>query len=155
MNINFKIWLENENDNDIEVNSLGSFFKTGQPVSFKYARNTNKAPDFGSTYQQDIEPHGRYMIQQYVNDLPDNWESGEITFNNPLVLPFNTVHGNYFDDQSWKAELLRRFGGKKGLQLSKAIAKAGYDGIVAVSLGPDGKPYDTREIVDLRWLHEK
>lgn len=148
----FKYWLEN---NELEVTSLGSFFKTGVPVTFKYSRNKEKAGYFGKQYQQDIEPHGRYVIQQYVDDenLPKTWESGTITFKNPLVIPFNTIHGNTYDENSWKFQLSRRFGGKKGLNLSKAIAKAGYDGIVAVSVGPDGKPYDTSEIVDLRWLH--
>ena len=152
--MDFKKWLEN---NDPEINHMGSLFKTGTPVQFKYARNTEKAPHFGSIYQQDIEPYGRYMIQQYVDDkdLPKNWESGTASFKNPLVIAFNAVPFNGYDDKSWKAEVSRRFGGKTGLALSKAIVKAGYDGIVTVDLGPDGKPYDTREIVDLRWLHQK
>jgi len=140
----FKFWLENH-----EVEWKGKLFKHGQPVSFPYIRNPEKAISFGSTYQQDIEPHGKYLIHKDI-DSPEGWETGEINFKNPYVLPFNTVHGNYYDDNSWKAELSRKFGYKVGKKLSQAIVDAGYDGIITISIGPDGKPYDTREIVDLR-----
>lgn len=150
----FKNWFEN---NDFDVEWKGARFKTGTPVEFKFLRNTEKALHFGSKYQQDIEPHGRYVVQQEVPDehIPPKWESGTIYFRNPLVIPFNSVPFNTYDENSWKAYLSRQYKGKTGLGLSKAIAKDGYDGIVTVSLGPDGKPYDTREIVDLRWLHKK
>ena len=145
----FKLWLEN---GDWELDWRGANFKSGQPVTFNYLRNKEKAPNFGSTYQQDIEPHGKYVIQKEIDGEPDDkrWESGEITFQNPLVLPFNLEHGNTYNDKSWKAELSRRFGGKTGRALSQAIVDAGYDGVVTLSIGPDGKPYDTKEIVDLR-----
>jgi hypothetical protein len=143
----FKLWLENW-----EVEWKGAHFKSGQPVTFKYLKNKEKAPNFGPLYQQDIEPHGKYVIQKEIDDAPDDerWESGEITFQNPLVLPFNSEFSRAYDSNSWKAELSRRFGGKTGRALSQAIVAAGYDGIVTVDVGPDGKPYDTREIVDLR-----
>lgn len=144
----FKNWIENSQDWEYEWQ--GSHFKSGKPVSFSYIRNLEKAPNFGTQFQQDIEPHGKYVIQKQVDKVADGWESGEIDFKNPLVLPFNTVHGDLYNDNSWKAELSRRFGGKKGRELSMAIIKAGYDGVVTLSIGPDGKPYDTREIVDLR-----
>ena len=135
----FKIWFENSTID----------FKTGQPVTFQYVRNKEKSPYFGSRFQQDIEPHGRYVIQKEVDDVPEGWETGEITFNNPLVVPFNVHPGGTYDDKSWKVELSRHFGGKTGRALSQAIVEAGYDGIITLGVGPDGKP-DTKEIVDLR-----
>jgi|LakMenE01Jun11ns_1017448.scaffolds.fasta_scaffold9929699_2 hypothetical protein len=151
----FRNWLENEDDlHQSEIDFLGSKFRTGDNVKFNYLRNTEKAPNFGSLYQQDIEPHGRYVIQDYdpTRELLKNWERGEIEFNNPLVILFNPVFGDGLNERSWKARLSKKYGGKTGLELSKAIVKDGYDGIVTLDVGPDGKPYDTREIVDLRWL---
>lgn len=153
--LNFKLWIENE---DHELNWAGAYFKTGTPVEFKYMRNTKSAPNFASTnhdpYQQNVEPHGRYMIQHPGNEfeLQKGWESGVASFKNPLVIPLNTVHGNVYDENSWKIYVSKKFGGKTGLKLSKAIRKAGYDGIITLGIGPDGQPYDTREIVDLRGI---
>jgi hypothetical protein len=144
----FKNWLENLED--WEVKSGGVHFKHKHPVTFPYLRNPEKAQNFGSLYQQDIEPHGRYVSQRYQDYVPKDFESGEISFKNPLVLPFNPKHGDFYNEKSWKAELHKRYGGKTGRDLALAIIADGYDGIVTLSIGPDGKPYDTREIVDLR-----
>jgi hypothetical protein len=137
----------------ISVTYNGATFATGKPVTFEFMRGTTPAQNFGSRFQQDIEPAGRYMIQRESGDLLPGWESGTVTFHNPLVVPFNWEPFGGYDDKSWKVNLSQKFKGKKGKSLSKAIAKAGYDGIVTVSLGPDGKPYDTREIVDLTSFH--
>jgi hypothetical protein len=137
------------------VTFRGAKFETGTPVTFEFLRNNEKAPNFGSKFQQDIEPAGRYVIQKEVDHVPHGWEAGEITFNKPLVLPFNTGAFGGYDDKSWKAQLSREYGGKTGKELSQALAADGYDGIVTVSIGPDGKSYDTREIIDLRMFSKQ
>jgi len=107
----------------------------GQP--FKYARNPERAPEMGGRFQQDIEPRGRYVVK--ADQAPEGWESGEMMFRNPLVLPW----GKGYDDSSWKVALSKRYGGKTGEDLSRAIAEDGYDGIVTMD------KYGTSEIVDL------
>jgi hypothetical protein len=128
----------------------GVSFETGKPVEVRYIRSTKKAPPPMALdrYQQRIEPAGRYMLHNpEPGDLPPGWESGVVRFQNPLVIPFNRVPGNYYDQWSWKAELAMHYG-KRGRALSRAIVRDGYDGIVTVMLGAG----DTREIVDLTWF---
>ena len=127
------------------------------PVTFPMVRNLQPAPKRQKwqedTYQQDIEPSGRYMTHAA------GWKPGdpemphhayeEVTFKNPLVVPVNTggPDSRIYDENSWKMNLSREFGGKKKQTLANAIARAGYDGIVTVD------KYGTSEIVDLRHLH--
>lgn len=132
-----------------EVEEYGVRFKTGEPVTVRFVRNTKKAPNFGPTYQQDIEPAGRYLIHNpEPGDLPMQWERGEVRFSNPLVLEFNERGEMAYDKDSWKAYLSRKYGGKKGKALSRAIKRDGYDGIVTVQQTSRGARY-TGEIVDL------
>lgn len=132
-----------------ETKEYGRVFKTGVPVEINYVRNTERAPYMGSQFQQDIEPAGRFMVHNPdPGDLPRNWESGRVRFHNPLVIAFNTVPGNYYDETSWKARLQKQYGGK-GRKLSRNILKAGHDGIVTVTVDKNCNPVDTREIVDL------
>lgn len=114
-----------------------------EPFSFEYARNTEKSPNFGGLYGQDIEPHGRYLTQRepsfnYGDD--DRWETGRLTFHNPKHMDFG---GGYSEDSNWKRQLSQEYGGKRGRALSRAVVKDGHDGIVTHD--EDG----TREIVDL------
>lgn len=139
----------------VSVTYRNTEFTTGKPVTFEFIRGTEKSKNFGSTYQQDIEPAGRYMIQKEVDQVLPGWESGSISFNKPLVVPFNTTPFNGYDETSWKAQLSKAYGGLTGKKLSQALARDGYDGIVTVSLGTGGKPYDTREIIDLTSFHPK
>lgn len=136
------------------VEYRGARFETGTPVEFDFVRNTEASPNMGERFQQHIEPAGRYIPQRETDEQPPGWESGRVSFRNPLVLQFNTTPFNGYDENSWKAALSRAYGGKRGKALSAAIAKDGHDGIVTVSMGPDG-PFDTREIVDLRMFHDK
>ena len=109
----------------------GLTFRTRTPVTFTYVRNTERSGYFGSRFQQDIEPAGRYMLHQCDASvpLPRGWERGIVTFHRPLVIPFGKT-GSY-DSTSWKAALRRHFSAK-GARLSKRIVAAGYDGIVTV-----------------------
>jgi hypothetical protein len=103
---------------------------TGQPVTFNYARNNTPAYRAGKTFGQDIEPAGRFLTpvsDEAMNRIP-SLEYGSITFERPLVLEW-TGYG----DDGWKARLSEAFGNKKGQALSKAIANAGFDGIITVT----------------------
>jgi len=132
-----------------KVNENGVRFESGVPVTFDFMRNTERSPYIGSTYQQDIEPAGRYLLHRPPSSVRQSpWEFGTTTFNNPLVLAFNTGDAVY-DERSWKAQLQRAYG-KTGKTLSRALLKEGYDGIVTVELSRAGKPLGTSEIVDLR-----
>ncbi len=133
----------------VVIDEYGTLFVTGIPVSFGFVRSTEKSPYFGSRYQQDIEPAGRYMLHSPdPGDLARGWVRGVVTFESPLVIAFNRDQdGVAYDDTSWKARLHRIYGAK-GSALSRRIREDGYDGIVTVALHR-GEPMDTREIVDL------
>jgi len=124
----------------------GRVFETGKPVSFRYVRNTKKAPRMGATFGQDIEPAGRYLAP--VGDkvkVHDGLETGIVEFESPLV-----VEWVGYGEDGWKARLSRAFGGKKGRALSRAVVNSGFDGIVTVSEARGAKY--ASETVDLRWL---
>ena len=124
----------------------GRVFETGKPVSFRYVRNTKKAPRLGAEFGQDIEPAGRYLapVGDTVKTL-DGLETGTVDFASPLVLDWVG-----YGEDGWKARLSRAFGGKTGRTLSRAVVNAGFDGIVTVS-DSRGIKYAS-ETVDLRWL---
>lgn len=119
-------------------------FETGTPASFEYIRNTEKSPYMGERFGQDIEPAGRYLSYKEpsvnMESMPNTWETGQVSFNNPLVVNFGEGYGT---PTNWKKMVSESFGGKTGKDLSKAVANAGYDGIVTVD------KYGTSEIVDL------
>lgn len=130
-------------------------FETGEPVAFEFLRNTESAPDFGPRYQQDIEPHGRYMLHATPGAVAmPGWVEGRVSFRHPLVLAFNTDPDapTLYNETSWKAQLHEHYG-EVGKNLSRALTRDGYDGIVTVSLGSDGRPMHTKEIVDLTGFH--
>jgi hypothetical protein len=134
----------------------GIRFETGVPVSFPFIRNTQSSPHFGSRFQQDIEPAGRYLLaREGTFDPPSGWEVDTIFFAKPLVIAFNANHGEpYYDEHSWKAQLHRAYG-KKGKRLTEALLRDGYDGIVTVGYDQHGRPVDTKEIVDLRTMRSR
>ena len=122
--------------NAIATTDSGSF-------TFNYLHNPNSSTqhgNFGNQYGQQLEPAGRYLVQQSGDHVPEGWESGQITFNKPLHLPFG---GGYQEESNWKNQLSKQHGGKAGRGLSHVLRTKGYDGIVTHD--EDG----TREIVDL------
>lgn len=129
-------------------NLEASDVQTGRPVQFRYTRNTEKAPYMGSTFGQDVEPAGKYMVAADTRgqDYPSQ-ESGVAKFDNPLVMDSG---GLYQDADNWKQVLTARYGGKTGRVLSDAIRADGHDGIITIA--PASKynqnPYIS-EIVDL------
>lgn len=126
------------------VTHRGRSFKTGQPVTFPYLRNTISARAGGLTtqrlreFQAHIEPAGMYMI---LDELPNSpapspeWEKGSMTFRNPLVIKFNSKDTGRYDDNSWKITLSKAFKKQRGIALTAAIKAEGYDGIVTVADG--------------------
>jgi hypothetical protein len=133
-----------------KATEYGVHFETGVPVTVHYVRGTKKAPPptVDDRYQQRIEPAGRYMLHNpNPGDLALGWEKGTVHFRRPLVIAFNRVPGNYYDEDSWKKQLEKHYR-KRGRALSRAIVKDGYDAVVTVMPGTE----DTREIVDLTWL---
>ena len=127
----------------------GKRFETGLPIEFEYSRNTEPSPYYGSDFQQDIEPSGRYITKSYPNTQLDNLEIGDINFKNPLVILLTEDEKRIYGDKSWKKRLYDAYDGLTGKKLSKAIVEDGYDGVVTVSTHK-GKPVETSEIVDLR-----
>lgn len=134
------------------VKENGVTFRTGQSVTFLYARNTAKAPRVaGNRFGQDIEPAGRYLLATDGGPVPHGWVTGELTFRSPLVL-WRSTDDDYMSEGGWKRRLSREYGGKKKLALSRAILRDGHDGIVTVDvMRREGHPpyYFTSEIVDL------
>jgi hypothetical protein len=140
-----------DDDETLSVEEHGERFTTGKPVTVRFVRNTRPAPKLRSyeedRYQQRIDPAGRYIVHNPdPGRLPPDWEKGAVRFEHPLVIsPRNPI----YDENSRKVRLSRRFGGKTGKALSLAIRRAGYDGVVTVTLDGRCRPIDTREIVDL------
>lgn len=126
------------------VTEQGVRFETGKAVEFKFLHGNEKAPDFGSRFQQDIEPAGYYVVHnEEPGDVRSRWTVETATLRNPLVLAFNSGEGGY-DERSWKAVLAAAFKAKK-TALSRKILSAGFDGIVTTERGGW-----TREIVLLK-----
>lgn len=101
------------------------------PVDLPYYRNTIPAPKRTNHYHgQDIEPHGQYFSR---GELPESqrqhpMEWGTKSFKRPLRLYSPTDDPSHPDH--WKQQLSRRYNGKKGKALSRAVAKDGYDAIL-------------------------
>lgn len=134
------------------VEEGGVTFQTGKPVTFKAIRNNTPAPKIkDDSYQQSIEPHGRYMVHGYdVDKVKHPWTEEHVSFKNPLVISLDTI-GDY-KEGSWKKRLSDHYKAK-GAKLSQKITKDGYDGIVTTQFHPVYNRDTTSEIVDLRHLH--
>ena len=130
-----------------------NLIRTGQPISMDYVHNTESARElFGkptkeSPYGRWFEPAGRYIT--HVSDaskatLTDNMVSGTIEFQNPLVVQN--------DNLKWKETLSKKYGGKRGSELSQALIDDGYDAVITIDevRGVEG----TSEILDLTTFDE-
>jgi hypothetical protein len=98
--------------------------QTGVSVTIEYNKNPEKAPSMGKTFGQDIEPAGNYITQN-EGFTPQGWKSGRVTLNSPLVIDITPE-----TQISYKRDLSKKFGNKKGAELSNEIVKQGYDSIV-------------------------
>jgi ribosomal protein S18 acetylase RimI-like enzyme len=107
-------------------------------MNIPYLRNNGgmrNIPGFGA----EIEPWGRYMSEDPAPHGPptrENWERGNVSFENPLFVPHN--YG------SWKQELSQDHGGLTGKELSRALLDKGHDGIITHD------KYGIGEMVDIR-----
>jgi hypothetical protein len=116
------------------------------PRTFDYIRNNNDAKkkfNFGTRFNQHIEPHGRYMLEKpasYKHYPSNELEQGTVHFKNPLVMPWG---GSYNEPTNWKNVLHKQYG-KKGRALSKALVHKGHDAIITHD--PNGH---SNEVVDL------
>lgn len=132
------------------VQEDGITIEHGKPVTLGFIRSTERAPQMGSDYGQDVEPAGRYLSHdEDINGKTNpGWERGQVTFKNPLVIEANTnPEGARYDQNGWKARLSEQYGGKTGKELTDAIKADGHDGIVTVE--PSRGKMTTSEIVDL------
>ncbi len=114
-------------------------FKTGQAVTINFLHNPVKSENFGTEFGQHVEPAGKFITQSH-GYVPPGWQSGTITLKSPLVIEVTDA-----TQISYKYELSKKYGGKTGVALSKAIAKDGYDSIVTKF--PEG---DSNEIIILK-----
>jgi hypothetical protein len=143
----FKEYFNEESDKSVVAKDSGYTFKTGKEITIPFIRNTEKALHFGKRFQQDIEPHGTYML---LNSNPDEepisgWIKGTVTFQKPLVIPLNLEpNGPIYNESSWKYLLVKKYK-KIGKALTQALKNDGYDAIVTV----DMKDGSTSEIVKL------
>ena len=124
---------------------------SSQYHTLKFLRNQSnaaKTANFGSTYQQDIEPAGSSFIEDEMGsgNLPSGWIRGKKQVTNPMVFEWNSNPNGGYDGTSWKAVLQKMFKAK-GKALSKKLLKEGYDAIITVKQF-QGK-WETSECVDL------
>jgi hypothetical protein len=101
-------------------------FETGKEVLVYYLHNTEKAPDMGSRFGQDIEPSGKYVINnEYgpsAGEPPKGFVSSVEVLHSPLVL----------DWKDWKKRLSSFYGNKTKKDLSDALIADGFDSIVTI-----------------------
>lgn len=92
-------------------------------MKFKFLKNPEKSPNFGSRFGQDVEPTG-YYVTKLESLIPNGWITGEAELLNPLYI---LVDNDTLVE--WKYKLSKRFN-KKGKQLTNLLIRQGYDGIV-------------------------
>ena len=117
-------------------------YRTGEPAKIRYIRNLDSAPYMGERFSQHLEPAGKYMIERESWTPPD-WEEGEVSFSNPLVIEFGNTN-------IWKRKLSELYDGLTGKELSQRIRNEGHDGIITVD-----EKGETKEIIDLRMFGKK
>jgi hypothetical protein len=123
---------------------------SGEKVTFRYVRNPEPAPNFGSLYGQDVEPAGMYVNEATSGHVPPGYDSGTLTFKSPLYIE---ATGAYQDKSSWKHVLSSRYrttADSVGTTLSRRIVQDGYDGVVVIEPATAKRGSYVSEIVDLR-----
>lgn len=90
------------------------------------SKNTEKAPNMGSRFGQDVEPAGFYAIQKESDHLDDhpNYKTFTVDIKKPLII--NTTKEGLID---WKRNLSGKYNAK-GAKLSKKLMEEGYDSII-------------------------
>jgi hypothetical protein len=88
-------------------------------------KNTESAKYFGSTYGQDVEPTGTYVIEKDNDSITKHpWIEGKADIKNPLEIIVN-------EDTliSYKYDLAKKFK-RKGKKLTEKLMTIGYDAII-------------------------
>jgi hypothetical protein len=129
--------------NDVETKkTLG----TGKPVKVFYLHNTEKSPDMGSRFGQDIEPSGKYVTlisdKRQNETLLPNMERGLANIKNPLVLEWTG-----YEEDGWKQRLSNQYNGKTGMELTKALVNDGYDAVITVSEHKSGEKWASETVL--------
>ncbi len=115
----------------------GGLIDSGTLVLLK---NTQKAPNMGKLYGQDVEPAGLYAVikrDSYFDQFP-NYKTVLFETKKPLIVTIND--GNII---KWKYDLSEKYKAK-GKALTKKLLKDGYDCIIT-----QYKEGDTGEIIVL------
>lgn len=91
----------------------------------KIIKNTIPAPNYGSMFGQDVEPHGTYVLEKdFEGPISSPWVQGTAELNNPLIINITS------DTQiSYKYDLAKEYKAK-GKSLTKKLMGKGYDGII-------------------------
>lgn len=98
--------------------------QTGRPITMHTVRNTEKAPDMGPRFGQDVEPAGQYVNMRFDEALPAaGWEAGIVELQNPLII-------DAIDTVAWKRALSEANEGAVGAALTQRLQAQGYDGII-------------------------
>ncbi|PID33707.1 MAG: hypothetical protein CR955_00900 [Thiotrichales bacterium] len=103
----------------VSIEQNGIKFKTGEKIRFPYIHNKDSAtkifgiPDKDSPFGRGLEPSGHYVSLSDTKPEYGNYESGEITFDNPLVIDNDSLN--------WKKSLSDKYKGLTGKRLSKAF----------------------------------
>jgi hypothetical protein len=75
------------------------------------------------------------MSEDFPRELPEGWERGTVSFDNPLHVEHN--------DGGWKQQLAQDYGAT-GKELSKRLLADGHDGVITHD------KYGIGEMVDIR-----
>ncbi len=111
-----------------EAELLEEVLTSSGPVRLPYMHVNEKAPYLGSIYGQDIESAGEYLVivpKVFWSRTIPRREYGYVTFRRPFVLQHVST-----GPTGWKRSLSITFGGRTGKVLTKAMMKAGYDGVI-------------------------
>lgn len=135
---NNQVQNENSNKSSFSYDEINSKISnnsdknklTDKGITMTYVHmNNQNTGNYGTMYGQNIEPSGEYMnvdIMEGKNKIPGA-DYGIIHFDNPLILDhINT------GETGWKKTLSEMFNNKTGKELSDAVKKAGYDGIITI-----------------------
>lgn len=107
-------------------------------IKLDIMKNMESAGYHGSTYGQDVEPHGTYVVERDPNiDLFPGWVAGKAVLKKPLYIDLD----GYENVIDYKRDLATQYKAK-GKKLTKKLMTQGYDSIITKV-----ERYGTQEIV--------
>jgi hypothetical protein len=101
-----------------------------EPLVLDIMKNPEPAPNMGSRYGQDVEPHGTYVLQREPGNNSEGWLIGKAVLDNPLMV-------NITDDTlvQYKRDLVTQYKAK-GKRLTNKLMQKGHDALITVK--PNG-----------------